>query len=90
MGFFYTFVSMWTTKETKRVYRDIEIIKYEGSKMKDTFKKRDPRTFQSGDSMFTKWHSYETVINGIKYQSEKLKEVKEFINLQLNKNEKTL
>ena len=81
---------MWTTKETKRVYRDIEIIKYEGSKMKDTFKKRDPRTFQSGDSMFTKWHSYETVINGIKYQSEKLKEVKEFIDLQLNKNEKTL
>jgi hypothetical protein len=81
---------MWTTKETKRVYRDIEIIKYEGSKMKDTFKKRDPRTFQSGDSMFTKWHSYETVINGFKYQSEKLKDVKEFIDSQLSKNEKTL
>jgi hypothetical protein len=78
---------MWTTKETKRVYRDIEIIKYEGSKMKDFFRKRDPRTFQSGDSMYTKWHSYETVINGIKYESELLRDVKEFIDLQLNKNE---
>jgi len=45
---------MWTTKETKREYRGLEIIKYEGSKMKDTFRKKDPRTFQSGDSKFTK------------------------------------
>jgi hypothetical protein len=49
---------MWTTKETKREYRGVEIVKYEGSKMKDSFRKKDPRTFQSGDSKFTKWHSY--------------------------------
>ena len=71
---------MWTTKETKRVYRDFEIIKYEGSKMKDFFRKRDPRTFQSGDSKFTKWYSYTVNVNDIKYEFEKLKEVKEFID----------
>ena len=47
---------MWTTKETKREYRGVEIVKHEGSKMKDSFRKKDPRTFQSGDSKFTKWH----------------------------------
>ena len=81
---------MWTTKETKRVYKGIEIIKYEGSKMKDSFRKRDSRTFQSGDSMYTKWHSYETVVNGIKYDFNKLKDTKEFIDSQLKNNEKTL
>ena len=81
---------MWTTKETKRVYHDIEITKFEGSKMKDFFRKRDPRTFQSGDSKFTKWHSYVVNINGVKYEYEKLKDAKEFINSLLNNNEETL
>ena len=54
---------MWTTKETKRVYRGVEIVKYEGSKMKDFFRKRDPLTFQSGDSKFTKLHSYTVNLN---------------------------
>ena len=81
---------MWTTKETKRVYRDFEIVKYEGSRMKDFFRKRDPRTFQSGDSKFTKWHSYETTVNGVKYDFQKLKDVKEFIDSELKKNEETL
>ena len=74
---------MWTTKETKRVYRGIEIVKYEGSKMKDIFRKRDPRTFQSGDSKFTKWYSYEVIIDGTKYQFDKLKDAKELIDLKL-------
>jgi hypothetical protein len=74
---------MWTTKETKREYRGFEIIKYEGSKMKDDFRKRDPRTFQSGDSKFTKWHSYEVTIDGVKYQFDKLKDAKELIDLKL-------
>lgn len=81
---------MWTKKVTKRVYKDIEIFKYEGSKVKDYFKKRDSRTFQSGDSMFTKWHSYETKVNGVTYESERLRDVKEFIDSELNKNGKTL
>ena len=74
---------MWTTKETKRDYRGVEIVKYEGSKMKDIFRKRDPRTFQSGDSKFTKWHSYEVIIDGTKYQFDKLKDAKELIDLKL-------
>lgn len=74
---------MWTTKEIKKMYRGIEIVKYEGSKMKDFFRKRDSRTFQSGDSMYTKWYSYETIIDGTKYQFDKLKDVKEFIDSKL-------
>jgi hypothetical protein len=81
---------MWTTKETKREYRGIEIVKYEGSKMKDFFRKRDPRTFQRGDSMYVKWHSYDVNINDVKHEFEKLKDAKEFIDSILNKNEKTL
>ena len=81
---------MWTKKETKRMYRDIEIIKYEGSKMKDSFRKRDPRTFQSGDSMYTKWHSYVVNYNEVNYEFEKLKEAKEFVDSLIKKNEETL
>jgi hypothetical protein len=51
--------------------------------MKDSFRKKDPRTFQSGDSKFTKWHSYETTIDGVKYDFDKLKDVKEFIDSKL-------
>ena len=40
--------------------------------MKDFFRKRDPRTFQSGDSKFTKWHSYTVNVNDIKYEFDKL------------------
>lgn len=76
---------MWTTKETKRVYRGVTIIKFEGSKMKDTFKKRDPRTFQKDDSKFTKWHSYQVELFGIKYESELLKDVKGYIDSILDK-----
>jgi len=74
---------MWTTKETKREYRGFEIVKYEGSKMKDFFRKRDPRTFQSGDSKFTKWHSYQVMIKDVKYEFQKLKDAKEFIDSKL-------
>ena len=81
---------MWTKKETKRMYRDIEIIKCEGSKMKDFFRKRDPRTFQSGDSMYTKWHSYVVNYNEVNYEFEKLKEAKEFVDSLIKKNEETL
>ena len=81
---------MWTTKETKRVYCGIEIIKYEGSKMKDFFRKRDSRTFQSGDSMYTKWHSYEVIFNDVKYDFQKLKDSKEFIDSLIKQNETTL
>jgi hypothetical protein len=81
---------MWTTKETKRVYRGIDIVKYEGSKMKDFFRKKDSRTFQSGDSMYTKWHSYEVIINNVKHDFQKLKDTKEFIDSELKKNEETL
>ncbi len=45
----------------------------------------DPRTFQKDDSRFTKWHSYQVEIFGIKYESELLRDVKEFIDLQMNK-----
>ena len=81
---------MWTTKETKRIYRGIEIIKYEGSKMKDVFRRRDPRTFQSGDSKFTKWHSYSVNVNDLTYEFEKLKDAKEFIDSLIKNNEETL
>ncbi len=74
---------MWTTKETKREYRGFEIVKYEGSKMKDSFRKKDPRTFQSGDSKFTKWNSYEVNFDDVKYDFEKLKDAKEFIDSKL-------
>ncbi len=76
---------MWTTKETKREYRGVTIWKFEGSKVKDSFRNRDPRTFQKDDSRFTKWHSYQVEIFGIKYESEVLRDVKEFIDLQMNK-----
>ena len=51
--------------------------------MKDFFRKRDHRAFQSGDSKFTKWYSYEVVIDGVKYQFDKLKEAKELIDMKL-------
>jgi hypothetical protein len=51
--------------------------------MKDSFRKKDPRTFQSGDSKFTKWRSYETTIDGVKYDFDKLKDAKEFIDSKL-------
>ena len=81
---------MWTTKETKRTYRDMEIIKYEGSKMKDSFRRRDPRTLQKDDNKFTKWHSYSVNVNDLTYEFEKLKDAKEFIDSYINKNEETL
>jgi hypothetical protein len=81
---------MWTTKETKREYRGVEIVKYEGSKMKDSFRKKDPRTFQSGDSRFTKWHSYTVNLNDLTYEFDKLKDAKEFIDLYIKSNEETL
>ena len=81
---------MWTTKETKREYRGVEIVKYEGSKMKDSFRKKDPRTFQSGDSKFTKWHSYTVNVNDLTYEFDKLKDAKEFIDLYIKSNEETL
>ncbi len=73
---------MWTTKETTREYKGIVITKYEGSKLKESFKRRDIRTIQKDDSIFTKWHLYESIVNGVKYNSEKLKDVKEFIDSQ--------
>jgi hypothetical protein len=69
---------MWTTKETKRVYRGVTIWKFEGSKVKDSFRRGDPRTFD--DSRFTKWHSYQVELFGIKYESELLKNVKKYID----------
>ena len=81
---------MWTTKETKREYRGVEIVKYEGSKMKDSFRKKDPRTFQSGDSKFTKWHSYTVNVNDLTYEFDKLKDAKEFIDLYIKSDEETL
>jgi hypothetical protein len=71
---------MWTTKETKREYRGVTIWKFEGSKVKDSFRKKDPRTFQKDDSRFTKWHSYQVELFGVKYESELLKEVKGYID----------
>ena len=82
---FPTFVSMWTTKETKRVYRGVTIWKFEGSKLKDSFKRRDPRTIQKDDSRFTKWHSYQVEIFEGKYDSELLRDVKEYIDSILDK-----
>ena len=76
---------MWTTKETKREYRGVTIWKFEGSKVKDSFRKKDPRTFQKDDSRFTKWHSYQVELFGVKYESKLLRDVKEFIDLQMNK-----
>jgi hypothetical protein len=76
---------MWTTKETKRVYRGVTIWKFEGSKLKDSFKRRDPRTIQKDDSRFTKWHSYQVQIDGVKYDSELLRDVKEYIDSILDK-----
>ena len=81
---------MWTTKETKREYRGITITKFEGSKVKDSFRRRDPRTFQKDDKKFTKWQSYVVNINDVKYDFEKLKDAKEFIDSLLKKNEETL
>lgn len=81
---------MWTTKETKRTYRGIEIIKYEGSKMKDSFRRRDPRTFQKDDNKFTKWHSYSVNVYDLKYDFEKLKDAKEFIDSLIKDDEETL
>ena len=71
---------MWTTKETKREYRGVTIWKIEGSKVKDSFRRRDPRTFQKDDSIFTKWHSYQVELFGIKYESELLRDVKKYID----------
>ena len=82
---FTTFVTMWTTKETKRVYRGVTIWKFEGSKLKESFKRRDPRTIQKDDSRFTKWHSYQVEIFGGKYDSELLRDVKEYIDSILDK-----
>ena len=74
---------MWTTKETKRQYRGVTIWKFEGSKVKDSFRNRDPRTIQSGDSKFTKWHSYQVIIKDVKYEFDKLKDAKELIDSKL-------
>ena len=71
---------MWTTKETKREYRGVTIWKIEGSKVKDIFRRKDPRTFQKDDSRFTKWHSYQVELFGIKYESELLRDVKKYID----------
>ena len=76
---------MWTTKETKREYRGVTIWKIEGSKVKDIFRRRDPRTFQKDDSRFTKWHSYQVELFGIKYESELLRDVKKHIDSTLDK-----
>ena len=61
---------MWTTKETKREYRGVTIWKIEG---------------QKDDSRFTKWHSYQVEIFGIKYESELLRDVKKHIDSILDK-----
>ena len=71
---------MWTTKETKRVYRGVTIWKFEGSKVKDSFRRGDPRTFQKDDKRFTKWHSYQVNLFEGKYESELLRDVKEYID----------
>ena len=76
---------MWTTKETKREYRGVTIWKFEGSKVKDTFRRKDPRTFQKDDSRFTKWHSYWVELDGVKYESELLRDVKKYIDSILDK-----
>ena len=71
---------MWTTKETKREYRGVTIWKFEGSKVKDSFRKKDSHTFQKDDIRFTKWHSYQVELFGIKYESELLRDVKKYID----------
>ena len=71
---------MWTTKETKKEYRGVTIWKFEGSKVKDSFRRGDPRTFQKDDKRFTKWHSYQVELFGIKYESELLRDVKKYID----------
>ena len=76
---------MWTTKETKREYRGVTIWKFEGSKVKDSFRRKDPRTFQKDDNRFTKWHSYQVELFGIKYESELLRDVKKYIDSILDK-----
>jgi hypothetical protein len=76
---------MWITKETKREYRGMTITKFEGSKVKDSFRRGDPRTFQKDDKRFTKWHSYQVEINGVKYDSELLKDAKEYVDSILDK-----
>jgi hypothetical protein len=76
---------MWTTKETKREYRGVTIWKIEGSKVKDIFRRRDPRTFQKDDSRFTKWHSYQVNLFEGKYESELLRDVKKYIDSILDK-----
>ena len=76
---------MWTTKETKRQYRGVTIWKFEGSKVKDSFRNRDPRTIQKYDSRFTKWHSYQVELFGVKYESKLLRDVKEYIDSIFNK-----
>ena len=81
---------MWTTKETKREYRGVTIWKFEGSKVKDSFRRRDPRTFQKDDNKFTKWQSYAVNINDLKYEFDKLKDAKEFIDSYIKSNEETL
>ena len=81
---------MWTTKETKRQYRGVTIWKFEGSKVKDSFRNRDPRTIQKDDNRFTKWHSYSVNINDLTYEFDKLKDAKEFIDSYIKSNEETL
>ena len=81
---------MWTTKETKREYRGVTIWKFEGSKVKDSFRNRDPRTIQKDDNRFTKWHSYSVNINDLTYEFDKLKDAKEFIDSYIKSNEETL
>ena len=71
---------MWTTKETKRQYRGVTIWKFEGSKVKDYFRNRDPRTIQKDDIRFTKWHSYQVELFGVKYESKLLRDVKQYID----------
>jgi hypothetical protein len=76
---------MRTTKETKREYRGVTIWKFEGSKVNDSFKHRDPRTIQIDHIRFTKWHSYWVELDGVKYESELLRDVKNYIDSILDK-----
>ena len=76
---------MWTTKETKREYRGVIIWKFEGSKVKDIIRRKDPRTIQKNDSRFIKWHSYQVELDGVKYESELLRDVKQYIDNILDK-----
>lgn len=76
---------MWTTKERKKVYRGVTIWKFEGSKVKDSSSHKDPPTFQKDDSRFTKWHSYWVELDGVKYESKLLRDVKKYIDLIFDK-----